>query len=200
MKDVVLPDNNEKDFIAMAKKLGFKELVFLYTSKNRFYRGTSDLGITNALLADEKSIPKDVITFVRNPADARFVFEASKPGCVFDLEIQKKDFIHQRGSGLNHIMARLASQNGVRIGFSFSTLLNASPLLRSKLLGRIRQNIGLCRKYRVGMVIGSFALNPLDMRSPKDMISFFTVLGMHPTEAKNALSCSFRRKRLVELA
>ncbi|MBN1644493.1 hypothetical protein JW851_00435 [Candidatus Woesearchaeota archaeon] len=200
MKDIVMPDNNERDFIVMAKKLGFNELVFLYNSKNQFYRGKSDIKISNALITNEKRVQKDFLTFVKNPDDARFAFEKSKPNCVFDLELQKKDFIHQRGSGLNHIMAKLANQNSINIGFSFSSILNASPIQRSRIIGRIKQNIKLCRKYKVKTVIASFAVNPFDMRSFNDLISFFTVLGMHPKEAKDSLNCSFKKKSIVELA
>lgn len=200
MKDIVFPRNNEEDFIILAKKLEFKELIFVYTSKNQFYKKKCDIKIHNAILTDEKRIEKELMTFVKNPKDARLAFEKSKPSCVFDLELQRRDFIHQRGSGLNHIMARLAAQNDVKIGFSFSTILNASPVDRSKVIGRVKQNIMLCRKYKVKTVVASFASNPLEMRSAKDLISFFTVLGMHPKEAKDSLNRSFKKKAIVELA
>lgn len=200
MKDIVLPHNNEKDFIAMAKKLGFKELIFLYVNKNMFYKGKSDIKISNALLADEKKVQRDINTFVKNPEDARFVFEKARPVCVFDLELQKKDFMHQRGSGFNHIMAKFANSNNIAVGFSFSTILNAQPINRSKIIGRIKQNIKLCRKHKVKTVIASFTNNPLEMRAPKDLMAFFTVLGMHPREAKDSLKQVFKKKLIVELA
>lgn len=195
-----MPKNNEKEFIDMAKKLGFKELVFLYIHKNMFYKGKQDIKITNALIADEKKTQKDINTFVKNPKDARLAFEKARPICVFDLELQKRDFMHQRGSGFNHIMAKFANLNNIHVGFSFSTILNASKLQSARIIGRIKQNIMLCRKYKAKTVIASFTANPFDMRAPKDLIAFFTTVGMHPKEAKDSINRSFKKKLKIELA
>lgn len=195
-----MPYKNERDFIVMAKKLGFKELIFLYINKNMFYKDKSEIKITNALITDEKKVQKDFNTFVKSPKDARFVFEKARPVCVFDLELQKKDFMHQRGSGFNHVMAKFANNNNIHVGFSFSTILNASKLQSARIIGRIKQNIKLCRKYKVKTVIASFANNPIDMRAPKDLISFFTTLGMHPKEAKDSIKRTFKKKSKIELA
>ena len=89
---------------------------------------------------------------------------------------KRRDFMHQRDSGLNHVLCALAKEHNVAIGFSFSAVLRAPT--RAKLLGRMMQNIRLCRKYKVRMVIGSFAKSNEDMRNVKDMQAFFKVLGM----------------------
>jgi len=34
MIDIVIPNNNEEEFIKMAEKLGYKELLFLYNFLN----------------------------------------------------------------------------------------------------------------------------------------------------------------------
>ncbi|MSR85917.1 hypothetical protein EXS74_00810 [Candidatus Woesearchaeota archaeon] len=88
----------------------------------------------------------------------------------------RKDFMHQRNSGLNHVLCSLAKENNVAIGFSFSNILHAEK--RGVLLGRIMQNILLCRKYKIPMVIGSFAKEEWDVRNEKDLQAFFQVLGM----------------------
>jgi RNase P/RNase MRP subunit p30 len=49
------------------------------------------------------------------------------------------------------------------------------------------QNIVFCRKFKVPTLIASFARTPFELRNPSDLASFFTVLGMHPEEAKKAL-------------
>ena len=51
-------------------------------------------------------------------------------------------------------------------------------------MGRIMQNIRLCRKYNVSMVFASFAEAKWEMRSAKDLMSFAVLLGMTPKEAK----------------
>jgi len=94
----------------------------------------------------------------------------------------RKDSLHQRNSGLNHVLCILARDHTVAIGFSFSSILRSQK--RGELLGRMMQNIRLCRKYRVQMVIGSFAQTPWELRNEKDLQSFFQVLGMTGKEVK----------------
>ena len=89
--------------------------------------------------------------------------------------MSKKDFIHQRASGLNHILCKSAKDKGVMIGFSLSSILNTGD--KHKILGRMTQNIGSCRKCKVKMIIASFARDPFGMRSPHDLIGLFKVLG-----------------------
>jgi RNase P/RNase MRP subunit p30 len=79
----------------------------------------------------------------------------------------RKDNYHQRNSGLNQVLLKLAKENKVAIGFSFKTILNETDL------GRIIQNIKLCRKYKVKMVILE-----LEERNEADVESLFKVLGM----------------------
>ena len=102
----------------------------------------------------------------------------------------RKDFMHQRNSGLNHVLCALAKENNVAVGFSFSSILHAEK--RERVLGRIMQNIKLCRKYKVPMVIGSFAKDSWDVRNEKDLKAFFQVLGMTGKEVQ----MDFVEKRL----
>jgi len=105
-------------------------------------------------------------------------------------ELGRKDYLHQRASGLNHIMCELAKKNNVSIGFSYSSLLNNeidSPVV----IGRMAQNIKLCQKYKVKMIIGSFAENPFDLRAPHDLSNLFKIFGMDERNVKASFSCDF---------
>lgn len=195
MIDIIFPDRNEKEFVEVAEKLGYKGLIFVYPSKAGF-ADAAKLGaktkVICALISDQKKIQQArqnlVPVFVKSTGDDRFAFEKSKPDLVFELEeAQKHDYIHQRASGLNHILCELAKKNNVGIGFSFSSVLNSSGMLRAQIIGRMQQNISLCRKYKNKVVIASFARNPFEMRSPQDLISFFVTIGMHQKEAKDGL-------------
>lgn len=94
----------------------------------------------------------------------------------------RKDTMHQRNSGLNQVLCTLAREYHVAIGFSFSSILHSKQ--RAKDMGRIIQNIHLCRKYKLSMVIGSFAQDPWDVRNEKDLQAFFKVLGMTGKEVE----------------
>lgn len=62
---------------------------------------------------------------------------------------EEKDFIHQRRSGLNHVILADLTEKGVGILFSYSELQKANAKRKSLILGRIMQNIKLCKKYKV---------------------------------------------------
>lgn len=99
----------------------------------------------------------------------------------------KKDSLHHRNSGLNHVVCKLAQKNSIAIGFNFNDVLISNGLKRAGILGRMMQNVKLCRKYKLRMVLGSFALNTWQMRSKNDLISFGITLRMHPEEAQKSL-------------
>lgn len=91
-------------------------------------------------------------------------------------EGRRKDGLHARDSGLNQVLCSLARKNHVAIGFSLCSILHANE--KAIIIGRIMQNIILCRKYKVEIVIGSFAKDQSDLRNEKDIQAFFRVLGM----------------------
>ena len=93
-------------------------------------------------------------------------------------------------SGLNQVICNIARKNNVTIGISFIDILKSKN--RPILLARIMQNIRLCRKYRVKMVMASFATNKYEMRDARDLYNLCLVLGMNEREAKEALN--FRKK------
>ena len=198
MIDVVMPNNNEKEFVRIAEKLGYKSLLFLYTFDNFINKKIFNNGTTktyNGILANQKNIQKvnnkfrnkKVFIAIKSSNSDRETIEEKQANLVFSLEEKgRKDFMHQRGSGLDHILAKLAHQNNIILGFSLNSIINSNK--RNVILGRIMQNIKLCRKYKVKTVIGSFTQNPMEMRSPQDIVSLFTTLGMTQKEVKDSLN------------
>lgn len=102
----------------------------------------------------------------------------------------QSDKMTSRNSGLNQVLCKLAHNNKIAIGFSFAELLNSKE--RSKVIGRWTQNIRLCRKFKVKMVLASFSNNKWEMRSPRDLFSLALTLGMTGNEANEALN--FKKK------
>ena len=97
-----------------------------------------------------------------------------------------EDFLHHRNSGLNHILCNLAKKNKIAIAFSFNEVLKTNGINRAKIIGRMRQNVKLCRKYKVDMIIASFAKDKYEIRSLSDLKSFARVIGMNSLEVKRA--------------
>jgi RNase P/RNase MRP subunit p30 len=118
------------------------------------------------------------LIFIKPKDKPRQIVETKKNLIIFGLEEDdKKDFMHQRRSGFNHIMCKLAVKNKIKVGFSFRSLLNADISKRNVLIGRISSNIRLCKKYKVEMIIGSFAKDPYEMRNYNDLKSLFLEWG-----------------------
>jgi len=85
----------------------------------------------------------------------RAAVEDRKVDMLLDPEIGRKyDFSDWRNSGLNDVMCRLASQNDVTIGIDLSTLPE-ERFARAERIGRIIQNIMLCRKFKTKIFIFS---------------------------------------------
>lgn len=163
--DIAFADKNEKEFLKIASMLGI-ELKFAKKVKSGYK--VDDIIISND--------------------GSRANFESKQINMFFDLENHnERDFIHQRNSGLNHILAKIAHDKEKIIGFNFSTILNASSEKRALLLGRMRQNVKLCRKYNVKMFIGSFASEPFELRGKYELKSFGSMIGMNPKELKESL-------------
>ena len=191
MIDIVIPNNNEKEFIAIAEKLGFKGICFLYELKDylakqeKFVNDGKKIKIYNGILVNSKNIRKintksksaDAFIVAKSSNNDREAIEKSNADIIFSLEEgAKKDFIHQRASGLNHILCKLAKENNVIVGFSLSSILNARN--KHEILGRIMQNIKICRKFKAKTIVGSFAEKPFEMRSAHDIISLFGILDL----------------------
>jgi RNase P/RNase MRP subunit p30 len=141
------------------------------------------------LLVEAKQVNKarSVCDFVlvKSTGDDQIILEKSKPDIIYDLElVAKKDKLNFRLSGLNQVLCKLASKNKVIVGFSFSLIFNAKN--RVMILGRIIQNIRLCRKYKVDTAFASFARNLFELRAWHDLISFLIVLGMQAGKAKKS--------------
>jgi len=98
-----------------------------------------------------------------------------------------KDFMHQRNSGIDHIMARFMHERCIAIEISFAEVLNSSGISRARILGRMRQNVILAKKYKTPVVLTSGARDKWGLRAPGDLMAFGRCLGMTELEARGAV-------------
>jgi len=193
--DIVFPSKNEIKFIHLASLLGYDGLCLCYSPKEFSQKRIDELQSQSPiklysavkLNKPNKKIKSDlIISEAKDEKYNRQRLEKSNVNILFNLENQSgNDFIHQRNSGLNHILCNLASKNRVSIGISFSNLMNKSfsPLL----IGRISQNLRLCKKYKTKVIFASFAKDPYELRSPLDLRSFLISIGSDNQIAKESL-------------
>ncbi|MBI2105338.1 hypothetical protein HYT56_00700 [Candidatus Woesearchaeota archaeon] len=127
---------------------------------------------------------KNELIFVRaDNKNIRKIFENEKINCVFGLEfIEEKDDLHYKKSGLNQVLCNLALKNKISIGFSFDDILNAKD--RARIIGRMIQNVSLCKKYKINIVFASFAKDKWGMRLWKDFEAFGRLIGIDKLDNK----------------
>ncbi len=185
MIDIVRPDGDEKKFIKIAEKLGLTGLVFLYskpkdlktlqvTTKLKLYVGSSK-GNCDIVVAEGKD-------------NARHLLEKTGVDIVYGLERDDgRDHTHYRYSGMNQVLAKIAYDKDKIICFDIGKVIDASGMKRAKLLGRMMQNIMLCKKYKVKMAAATFASSPYKMRDAYGIQALLNVIGMTPGDAKKAV-------------
>jgi len=172
--DIVQPRNNETSLINKARELGYSGVCFIYDESNtpKTLLELKDFKIATAVLTQNPQKHKKKIIF-SDSNDVNLIKQ--KPKILFNIE-EEKDSMHQRRSGLNQVICKLMKEKGVSYGISINLILKSNE--RDKLIGRIIQNIKLCQKYNVDIVVGSFATKPFEMRNPGDIESFIRLLGV----------------------
>ena len=176
--EIVFPSRNENEFIEMAIRLGYKEICFAYeeTKLPASLPKVSKLVIKIAILNPKNPLKsKRKADFLISDENARASFETKEIDIVFGLEAKaKNDFNRQRNSGLNQVLCEIARKKEKTYGFNFRDILVAKD--RPAIIGRMMQNIELCRKYKFNTVIFSGAKEPIEMRNSSDIKNFFNIL------------------------
>lgn len=189
--DIVVPDGNEAEFAEVASKLGCKKIIFLYNfdgynekkaQKLELIRKNFNMLIETAIIVSQGNMNKasklSTMLVAKSSDSDRFFIESGKIRIIYGFEdLQRKDHMHQRASGLNHILCDLARKNNVSIGFSYGSLLSKNKISAAILMGRMMQNLRLCQKFKAKTAIGLFSSNPYSMRAFHDVQSLFRTLG-----------------------
>jgi len=165
---------NETELIAMAEKLGFRELILLHEHKKPLgsVLSSAKMKIHQAALISTlneiSGINHEIMVFA--PAQREF-FESRRVEFVIDAEADSgKDLFFQRRAGLDEAMCKLAKEKTKTLVFDLRLLCDNAAL------GRMMQNARLCRKYKLKTIVATFASSPFQMRAPKDLEGFSRML------------------------
>jgi len=167
MYDLTLIKTNKDEAIALAKKLGFSSIYFIDRSdllKTVSNRNTN----LNIIIGGSDELNRKAVS-------------SKNTDVLLDPEPNVKDYINQINSGLNQVLCGLAYKNRVCIAFSMDRLND------SNMISKIMQNIRLCRKYKVKMLVFTLANTRYELRAAHDLLALLKVLGMTPKEAIYAL-------------
>ena len=175
---VLVKKGEEMSFIKRAEELEISELVLIYDGSSVI--GGRGLGWMQEL-QDETSVKLIKGTIGMKKYDCEVVlslgtiFNGYFPGMthVGELEeLEKKDGLHQRRSGLNHVILAQFKEKNVGVLFSYSLVQ------QSDVLGRMMQNVMLCKKAGVSVELVSLARDPMQMRHPRDVAALGRILGL----------------------
>ncbi|MBU0963248.1 MAG: hypothetical protein KKD48_05070 [Nanoarchaeota archaeon] len=167
MYDLTLIKTNKEEARSLAKKFGFSDLFFIERENiknvNEIRPKKLNIVIGGSDDINRKALSNINTTILLNP------------------EPNTKDYLTHKNSGLNQVLCKLAYKNKIVIAFSADRLNNVN------IVGKIIQNIRLCKKYKVKMLFFTLAKNKYELIAAHDLLSVLQILGINITEARYAL-------------
>ncbi len=167
MIDLVFPNGNETELSSMAERLGWKNVCFAYDFINqKDLTAKLKLHKFGAVIAAQKNfmqVRQNKIVLQRAEEDPLPVLRTGKINGLLGLEKTR----------INQVHCKLAVENNVAFCFGLSSLLD-----RPKAVDWLHRNSRLINKYKVPLILGSFARTPYEMRSYHDLTGLFITLGI----------------------
>jgi len=184
--DIISPAS-EKELEPMLRRsleLGFTPLIGVQPSKLTTFsklletilsNSNVGLGVLLSGKKEQKLISKYKQTMpvvVQTHDNVRELSEKHSGLFIYGMESHtRRDHMHFRFSGLNHILVDLAKKKHHTFVFSLSNYLAGSSQTKSILLGRVKQNITLCEKKKVPYLCATFGKNQYDIKDWKSLLS-----------------------------
>jgi RNase P/RNase MRP subunit p30 len=180
--DVCIPKDNEQEFIDVAERLGTKGLLFLYEDEKKekeqkqkieALQKNSKLKLFSGFLV-RKNTNSRGITFAK--AEQQNI-ENGNLRFLYDFEEQEqRDSFHYRRSGANQVLCEIMKEKEKVFVLDMEKILNFSRQ-REMLLGRMKQNLMLIQKYKLNVIICSFATKPENLRASMEYSSLIRAFG-----------------------
>ena len=153
------------EFEQLSRALGFQETIFLEDIAWIDEKEKKKLG---KAIEEARQQKKLIVYCASNEELLRLVLEKMAVDIVVGVEqIHVEDSVHYLRGGLDQILCKIAADRGVALGFSFHDILESRH--RGKLLGRMKFNAELCKKYGVKTFFGNFSREKMELRSKKDL-------------------------------
>jgi len=188
--DFFIGENDEK-ITGMLKELDFDRVIFIKKAREKLDFDNLDNydGVLIDVDSKEKlrqfvdkayARKKTIIVQAKDDSFNRAALETKKISILLSPETsQKADFMSYRNSGLNQVLCKIAEKNNIAIGISFSEILETkNDKELAERIGRIMQNIMICRKYKTRIQLANFASKKEFLRAALDIRSFGSAMGL----------------------
>jgi ribonuclease P/MRP protein subunit RPP1 len=104
------------------------------------------------------------------------------------VDILSQPYRSRRDTGINHVLARKASENNVAIELNLKNFLKTNLRYRYRIISQFRHIVELQRKFKFPLIITSNANSKYDIRTPQDIFALAKCFGMTFEETYDALS------------
>lgn len=183
MFDIAWLNSDKAKIEKKAKELGFENVFFVDEA------GKADYILIKAQTKEElnnkiaKAKGRKIIVLGSNDEVNRTALENENVSILLSPEhTRQHDYMTYRNSGLNHVLCKIAHDNNIAIAVDFNELKRLKGKEKALKIGRIMQNIRLCRKYKVKIMILSLAKSPREMASIFDLKVLARTLGISKLE------------------
>jgi len=128
----------------------------------------------------KKETEKPIIVKAQSDNFNRSLLEYGKFDILLDIHSGKRqNTIKKIDSGLNHVLAKIATKNKVTLGIDLSNIQKQDKREKAEILSRIKENIKVARKAKTSLIL-------LNYKDKKDAFAFFTSLGASTQQAREA--------------
>ncbi len=101
------------------------------------------------------------------------------------IDVLSRPYYKRRDSGMNHVLAKEAVKNNVAIELCFRDILNNHLRYRANVISSFKEILMFHRKFKFPLIITTDSKSLYDVRSTRDIVSFFKSIGFTEKEIYN---------------
>ena len=101
------------------------------------------------------------------------------------MDVLSRPYYKRRDSGMNHVLAKEAVKNNVAIELCFRDILNNHLRYRANVISSFKEILMFHRKFKFPLILTTDSKSLYDVRSTRDIVSFFKSIGFTDEEIYN---------------
>ena len=186
------PDNFEKaleykdDLIGELSSVDFNQTY--RSKKTNFEHAELSIGI-NILTTNSNELRK-IINKYRNKSNYISCLggdlKINRAVCEnHRIDVLSRPYYKRRDSGMNHVLAKEAKRNNVTIELCFRDILNNHLRYRANVISSFKEILKFHRKFKFPLILTTDSKSIYDVRSTRDVVSFFKSIGFSNEEIYN---------------
>ncbi len=188
-------ENSTDEMADMARRLGFSGIgvVRYYSDSMKPVPKIDGIDAVSCVMikAPNPEEMKKAVRAVREKAEVILVhggdYAINRAACEEPMvDILCHPELGRRDSGLDHICAKAAHENGVAVEINFREILESHRKNRAYVMSSMKRNVKLLVKYEARIVATSGAVTKWGMRTGRDIASLANLVGM---ELGDAIAC-----------